>query len=161
MNGYSVRRIQPSDNPVIAEIIKNVLAEFNANLPGTVFYDPAIYHLYEYYQQKGTAYFIAETDHQVVGGGGIGSLEGGDAKICELQKLYLLSSGRGIGLGKALMECCLQFAKEAGYQQCYLESLPQLNKGLKLYEKFGFQYLDQPLGQTGHGGCNLWMIRDL
>lgn len=161
MDRYSVRRIQPADNPAIAEIIRSVLTEFNANLPGTVFFDQAIYHLYEYYQEKGAAYFVAEMDHQIVGGGGIGPLAGGDAKICELQKLYVLPSGRGIGLGKKLMEHCLMFAKEAGYRQCYLESLPQLNKGIKLYEKFAFRYLDRPLGQTGHNGCNLWMIRDL
>lgn len=161
MKEYTIRRITLSDNQIIAEIIKNVLMEFNANLPGTAFYDPAIYHLYEYYQQKGAAYFVAERSHQIVGGGGIGPLEGGDAKICELQKLYIMPPGRGIGLGKVLMLHCLEFAREAGYQQCYLESLPQLNKGIKLYENFGFRYLDQPLGQTGHNGCNLWMIKDL
>lgn len=161
MKKFIIRNIQPSDNERIAEIIKAVLTEFNANLPGTVFYDPEIYHLSKYYQQEGSAYFVAEVDSEIVGGSGIGPLSGSKNNICELQKLYVLPEGRGIGLGKSLIEQCLQFAKEAGYNQCYLESLPQLDKGVKLYEQFGFRYMDHPLGQTGHGGCNLWMIKDL
>ncbi len=161
MQSYYLRPIRSADNQPIAAIIRSVLTEFEANLPGTAFYDPAIDHLYEYYQQNRTAYFVAEINHQIVGGSGIGYLSGADPAICELQKLYLLPEGRGVGLGKRLMVQCLQFAREAGYRQCYLESLPQLTAGVKLYEKFGFRYLDHPLGQTGHHGCNLWMILDL
>ncbi len=159
---YTIREIQPEDNMIVAEIIRKVLTEFNANLPGTVYYDPVIYHLYEDYQQQGnrTAYFVAENDAGVIGGGGIGTVAG-EESVCELQKLYLLPEGRGMGLGKALIEQCLQFGKAAGYRQCYLESLSELGTAVKLYEKLGFSYLKQPMGQTGHNGCSLWMIRDL
>lgn len=159
---YTIREIQPADNFTIAEIIRSVLTEFNANLPGTVYYDPSIYKLYEDYQQQGpkARYFVAEINKKLVGGSGIGTLAG-EENVCELQKLYLLPEGRGTGLGKALIEKCLQFAKEAGYQQCYLESLPELSTAVKLYEKLGFSYLKQPMGQTGHNGCSLWMIRNL
>jgi putative acetyltransferase len=32
---------------------------------------------------------------------------------------------------------------------------------VKVYEKFGFIYLDGPLGNTGHFGCNVWMLHKL
>ena len=43
----SIRPIQPADNPVIAKIIRDTLAEFGANHPGTVYYDPTTDALFE------------------------------------------------------------------------------------------------------------------
>jgi len=37
--------------------------------------------------------------------------------------------------------------------------MPELEKALKVYERFGFNYLSAPLGNSGHFGCELWMIR--
>jgi putative acetyltransferase len=39
--------------------------------------------------------------------------------------------------------------------------MPELKQALKTYEKFGFEYLDHPMGNTGHFGCELWMIKKL
>jgi putative acetyltransferase len=55
----------------------------------------------------------------------------------------------------------VQEAKEAGYSKMYLESMPELLNALKMYEKNGFNYLRQPMGNSGHTGCQLWMIKDL
>jgi putative acetyltransferase len=39
--------------------------------------------------------------------------------------------------------------------------MPELKKALSVYEKFGFSYLQGPMGNTGHFGCALWMARDI
>jgi putative acetyltransferase len=75
--------------------------------------------------------------------------------------MYLLPESRGLGIGRILIEKCLAFAKEAGYKRIYLETLPELKKAIHVYEKFNFTYLPQPLGNTGHFGCDVWMIREL
>jgi putative acetyltransferase len=31
----------------------------------------------------------------------------------------------------------------------------------KLYNKVGFEYLDKPLGNTGHTSCPVWMLKKL
>jgi len=36
--------------------------------------------------------------------------------------------------------------------------MPELKNALKVYEKMGFRYLDKPMGNSGHFGCQLWMI---
>jgi putative acetyltransferase len=72
--------------------------------------------------------------------------------------MYLLPEARGIGLGKKLIDKCLAFAKEAGYKNVYLETMPELKNALKVYEKMGFRYLNKPMGNSGHFGCELWMI---
>jgi putative acetyltransferase len=55
----------------------------------------------------------------------------------------------------------MDWAKENGYQTVYLETMPELSKAVKVYEHFGFQYLDAPMGNSGHCGCDLWMSKSL
>ncbi len=45
-----IRPIQQNDNPHIAKIIRATLEEFDANKPGTVYYDATTDHLYELFQ---------------------------------------------------------------------------------------------------------------
>lgn len=161
MSEITIRNIQPSDNPSLSRIVKDTLTEFGANHPGTVYYDPTTDALYELFQTKGAGYFVAELDGQIVGGGGIYPTDGLPADTCELVKMYLLPQARGTGLGRTLIEKNLVFAKETGYKQVYLESMPELKQALKVYAKFGFEYLNKPMGNSGHTGCSLWMLRSL
>jgi putative acetyltransferase len=156
-----IRPIQPKDNQALAIIIRNSLAEFGANKPGTVFYDPTTDALFELFQTKGSAYFIAEENGTIVGGGGIFPTEALPEGTCELVKMYLHQNARGKGLGKRLIEHSLEWAKNNGYQQCYLETMPELKQALKVYELMGFSYLNGPLGNSGHFGCDRWMLKAL
>lgn len=157
-----IRSIKQSDNPELAKIIRTTLTEFGANHPGTVYYDSSTDALFELFQRPRSVYYVAETeDGKVVGGGGIFPTEGLPEDTCELVKMYLLPDERGKGLGGLIIEKCLQTAKELGFAQIYIESMPELEKALKVYERFGFNYLSAPLGDSGHFGCELWMIRAL
>ncbi|HKB45314.1 MAG TPA: GNAT family N-acetyltransferase [Chitinophagaceae bacterium] len=161
MNNVIIRTIQPGDNTTLAKIVKNTLAEFGANHPNTVYYDPTTDALYELFQKRGSAYFVAEVNYEIVGGGGIYPTDGLDRDTCELVKMYLLPKIRGIGLGRLLIEKCIEQAKEKGYKKIYLESMPELKQALKVYEKFGFEYLEGPMGNSGHTGCSLWMLKNI
>ncbi|MBL7745522.1 MAG: GNAT family N-acetyltransferase [Chitinophagaceae bacterium] len=156
-----IRPIQQSDNPVLAKIVRDTLAEFGANHPGTVYYDPTTDALYELFQAKGAGYFVAEMNGEIVGGGGIYPTDGLPADTCELVKMYLLPQARGTGLGRTLIEKSLSFAKETGYTNVYLETMPELKQALNIYAKFGFEYLKGPMGNSGHTGCSLWMLKKL
>lgn len=158
----TIRPIQENDNTDLAIIIRNALAEFGANKPGTVFFDPTTDELYELFQTAGSFYFVAEDeDGQLLGGGGIFPTEGLPDGTCELVKMYLTKNARGKGLGKLMIEHCLAWAKENGYTQVYLETMPELKQALKVYELFGFEYLDGPLGNSGHFGCDRWMLKKM
>src|SRR5256885_10250628 len=119
MENLVIRTIQPADNPFIAIIIRESLTEFGANKPGTVFYDESTDHLFELFQRKGSVYYIAEQNKEVLGGGGIFPSDGLPEGVCELVKMYLKKQARGSGIGKKLMEKCLEFAKSAGYKSIY------------------------------------------
>jgi putative acetyltransferase len=158
---FKLRPIEPNDNVDLAKIVRNTLAEFGANHPGTVYYDPTTDALYELFQTKGAGYFVASIDNKIVGGAGIYPTEGLPPDTCELVKMYLVPRARGIGLGRTLIDKSLAFARELGYQHVYLETMPELKQALKVYEKFGFRYLDGPMGNSGHTGCSLWMLKEV
>ncbi len=157
----TIRNIQPSDNPALSKIVKDTLAEFGANHPNTVYFDPTTDILFEVFQKERSAYFVAEVDGVIVGGGGIYPTDGLPDDTCELVKMYLLPAARGTGLGRTLIEKCLAVAKEKGYKKVYLESMPELKQALNIYAKFGFEYLEGPMGNSGHTGCSLWMMKQL
>lgn len=157
-----IREIQKKDNASIAKIIRNSLKEFGANKPGTVYYDDTTDHLFELFScAPKSHYFIAELNDTIVGGGGIYPTENLPVDTCELVKMYLSKDVRGIGLGKIMIEKCLNKAKEKGFTKVYLETMPELKQALKVYEKFGFKYLQTALGNSGHTGCDLWMLKEL
>ena len=161
MDHYNIRNIQPADNALLARIVRDTLAEFGANHPNTVYYDPTTDALYELFQKEGAAYFVAEINGEIVGGGGIYPTDGLPADTCELVKMYLLPHARGGGLGRILIEKSLAYAEQAGYKNVYLETMPELKQALKVYARFGFGYLTGPMGNSGHTGCSLWMIKNL
>lgn len=59
------------------------------------------------------------------------------------------------------MEYCLQKANEFAYEKIYLETLSQMKEAQQLYRQFGFEAIFNTLGNTGHCGCDVRMIKDL
>jgi len=155
------RKITPADNEEIKEIIRTALSEFGGNRPGTAYYDKEIHNMYESYNKDGFAYFIITDEKKVIGGGGIQALKGTNENICELQKVYLKKEYRGMGIGKRILELCIEFAKESKYDSIYLETFPNMKEAQKLYKKLGFNFLENSLGNTGHNTNEIWMLKKL
>jgi putative acetyltransferase len=156
-----IRPIEPGDNVALAKVIRAALTEFGANKPGTVYFDPTTDALFELFRTPGSFYYVATQDEKVIGGCGIFPTENLPQGTCELVKLYVAKEARGTGLGKQLMEKSMSWAKSYGYTQVYLESMPELTKAVSIYEKVGFKSLDGPLGNSGHCGCDIWMLKEL
>ena len=161
MPNIFLRPLQPSDDPIIATIIRNTLAEFGANHPGTVYFDDSTDQLSIIFQQPGSSYTIVEINGEIVGGAGIYPSEGLGHSVVELVKMYLLPQARNLGIGNSLIEEQCKKAKELGYLQVYIETMPELKKAVSLYERHGFKHLNGPLGNTGHFGCDIWMLKTL
>jgi len=138
-----------------------VMPEFGANGPGFAIHDAEVDTMSESYSRPRHAYFIVEYGGQVLGGGGIAPLAGGDPSVCELRKMYFRKEARGRGLGEKLVKRCLAFAKEAGYRLCYLETLTGMEQAQKLYQRLGFERIPKAMGSTGHFGCNRFYTLDL
>lgn len=156
-----IREIQPEDNFQVAKVIRTVLEEFNVPKVGTAYADPELDCMFETYQKDRSAYLVIENENKIIGCAGIAPLANGPSDVCELQKMYFLPETRGLGLGSQMMEACLQKAKGFGFAKCYLETMPYMEAAQKLYKKSGFEYLDEPMGCTGHSSCPVWMIKTL
>lgn len=161
MDNITIRPIEPKDNGAVAAIVRNVLTEFKANKPGTAFYDKELDSLSEVFRQPGSAYWVVEINGAIHGCGGIYPTKGLPQGYCELVKLYFDGSIRRKGIGKKLIGICMETAAKMGYQYMYLETMPELTIAVPLYEKLGFTYLDKALGDSGHCGCNMWMVTKL
>ena len=159
LDQIKIRIIEAKDNASLAQLIRKTLKEFGANHPGTVYFDDSTDHLFEVFEIPRSVYYVAELNNEIVGGGGIFPTTGLPADTCELVKMYLYPRVRGIGLGSMLIQKCIDYAKEAGYKTIYLETMPELKQALKTYEKFGFEYIHHPMGNSGHFGCELWMLK--
>ena len=155
------RKIRESDNREIAELIRSVFREFRIDKPGTVYFDPTTDNLFKLFSISGSDYWVAEENNVIIGGCGVYPTPGLPEGCAELVKLYLSASHRGRGTGWRLMEKTFESAKKFGYRQLYLESLPELAKAISLYEKAGFRFIPSPLGNSGHFGCHIWMLKDL
>ena len=156
-----IRPINESDNKYIAVILRQVLIEMDIPRKGSAFEDPEIDKMYESYQSNRSIYFVVEENNKILGGAGINPLRDGDSDICELQKMYFHKSLRGRGIGNKIIELCLNFAVESNFKKCYIETMPNMVNAQKLYLRKGFYYINNPLGNTGHTACPIWMLKNL
>lgn len=109
---------------------------------------------------EGNKYWVVEDDEQnILGGVGIGKLDNIKG-ICELQKMYCLPEIRRTGISHKLMEIALIYAKRY-YNKCYIETLENMVAAQKLYERFGFKRIYEPIVQTDHFACDVRYIKTL
>lgn len=156
-----IREIEQEDNPKIAKAIRSVLIELGVPKVGTAYEDRALDCMSETYKAFNKAYFVVASGDEIIGGAGISPLDNYEGNVCELQKMYFRPEARGRGLGSEMMSKCLEFAKQAGFEQCYLETLPYMEDAQKLYRNVGFKSITQPMGNTGHYSCTVWMLKNL
>jgi putative acetyltransferase len=159
--GISLRTIEKEDNVKIAALIRKVFREFKIDRPGTVYFDPTTDDLYTLFQTPRSIYWIALDGSKIIGGCGIFPTPALPEDCAELVKFYLDAEYRGRGIGRMLMEKSIDSARELGHRQIYLESMPELGKAISMYEKAGFRSIDHALGNSGHFGCDIWMLKDL
>lgn len=156
-----IRVIRPEDNAKVAQVIRKVLVEIGVPKVGTAYTDKALDHMYENYDVPRADYFLIVEKRKVLGCAGIAPLENYKGNVCELQKMYFLEEARGRGLGTKMIQKCLDRAKEYGYDKVYIETMPYMKAAQKLYKASGFDYIDAPMGNTGHFSCSVWMLKSI
>ncbi|WP_417761412.1 GNAT family N-acetyltransferase [Shewanella sp.] len=157
----NIRPISSADNAAMAGIIRTVSAEYQLTPEkGYSVADASLDQLAEVYAPAGAIYLVIEQQSHIMGGCGIAPLAG-VADTCELQKMYFMPQIRGHGLASAIAKLCMNFARDYGYQQIYLETTHLLPEALRLYYHLGFRQLPQHLGNTGHCVCEIPMLKPL
>ena len=70
----------------------------------------------------------------------------------ELKRLYVRPEFRGKGIASMLTKRIIEDAEKIGYKWLYLDTLPELDSAVRLYQKLGFEfttsYNDSPVDKT-------------
>ncbi|MDB4899913.1 MAG: family N-acetyltransferase [Gemmatimonadetes bacterium] len=105
----------------------------------------------------GGALFIARCGGDVVG---TVAIVPHGADEMELAKLTVVESARGGGLGRRLVERCLDFARTVGARRVVLMSNSRLAPAVRLYEAMGFEHRPLPSG-VKYATADVYMVLEL
>ena len=109
------------------------------------------------YAPPGGRLYIAYVDGEPAGCIALREIAPG---VCEMKRLFLRESARGLGLGVRLIEQVIADAREIGYAKMRLDTYPpKMGKAVSLYEAHGF-YEIPPYYDNPHAGV-LYMEKTL
>lgn len=157
---FTIRPIQPADNAAVSAIIRNCVVEAGYPHSEYIRQPELLGNLYESYRKPRSRLFVlvdAEAD-EVIGCGGYAPLPD-DETIGEIQKLYFTPRARGKGYGKILTQRLISEAEREGFASLYLETVPELETAIALYEKLGFTRIPKRLTANGIDYLTVYMIR--
>lgn len=81
-------------------------------------------------------------------------------KAFEIQRIYILQSFQGLGLGKKLFEFALQEAKNQGCDWAWLGVWEKNFKAQAFYQKYGFEKFSEHAFPVGGGKVDIdWLLR--
>ena len=158
---WEIRLVRPEDNFVLAQVLREMLIEMKVPFDVTPLSDPELHAIYDAYQYVKADYWIVCYRNRILAVAGIALIRNGPYGFYELQKMYFLLKIKEKGLGSQMMRKCLQQAKRFDFTDCYLETMPNMMHVQKLYQKWGFEHFEHPLGNTNHFSCPVWIVKSL
>ena len=158
MDTLNIRLIEPRDNQAVKGLVLATLAEFGLFGEGFAGVDAELDDMFSSYDNELSAYYVVEKGCEILGAAGYAPLIGVEpGTVAELRKMYLSPTLRGFGIGKKLIEICIQAAKANKYRSMYLETVDEMQAAINLYQRNGFVFLENRLGDTGHSNCGVTM----
>lgn len=136
-----------ADVPAVMLLIGRVFAEYGLLLM-PAFEVPDLLRFNAHYTPPRGAFWVVRGDARVVGSVGVERL---DDRTAELHRLYLDSTLRGRGIGRALVETVLDWAREQGVRRLVLWSDTRFEQSHRLYRRLGFEQLGE---RTVEGDVN-------
>lgn len=131
----TIRSATNDDRERVAELVFGVLAEYGLE-PDPETTDADLQDIEANYLQRGGLFEVIEDGGNMLGSVGLYPV---NKTTCELRKMYLIPSARGLGLGKYVLERAIARARALGFKQIVLETSSKLVAANQLYNKFGFK----------------------
>ena len=153
--GFTIRRALPEDHAEVARELADYLSFIGDALDADGL-DHDIAHWQEEYDGRtGVLLLVADPAGEVVGTAAVRLLEPG---LGELKRMWLRPSCQGRGLGRRLMDACLDEARRLGCRALRLDTQAKLEAAVHLYRAYGFSEI--PRYNDNHR-ADIWMERSL
>ncbi len=91
------------------------------------------------YLENGSFIFLAHYNNEIVGTVTLSPLEN---NTFEIMKLGVIGAYKRLGIGRKLMQICIDVCHKKEVKLVTLETSSKLVKAIKLYEKFGFSRVE-------------------
>jgi putative acetyltransferase len=91
------------------------------------------------YIDNGSFIFLAHYDDEIVGTVSLSPLE---KNTFEIMKLGVIDGYKGLGIGRKLMQICINVCIEKEVRLITLDTSSKLQNAIKLYEKLGFVHVE-------------------
>lgn len=102
-------------------------------------FDKEMTALSEMYNDNEGGLFIAYVDAKPVGVAGVRRFNTTDA---EVKRMYVKTTVRGLGVGKLLLQKCIEAAAKLEYRAIKLDTTSDMKAAMKLYTAHGFVEID-------------------
>jgi ribosomal protein S18 acetylase RimI-like enzyme len=152
---YRVRRAGRDDGAAVERELRAYLEHIGAALDSDgLDHDVAEWQA-EYDGVSGVLLILEAPSGDVVGTAGVRQLEPG---LGEVKRMWIRPACQGLGLGRRLMDRCLEEADRLGFRRLRLDTQRRMEAALTLYRSYGFR--DVP-DYNGNPRAQIWLELDL
>jgi len=132
-------QIENADTPELVRLARELFVEYSESLGVDLCFQgfaEELARLPGEYARPAGRLMLALNDRRAVG---CGALRPIDDRVCEMKRVYLQPSVRGKGAGRVLIGTLIETAREIGYEQMRLDTLPSMARAMEIYRSLGFK----------------------
>jgi GNAT superfamily N-acetyltransferase len=153
--GFTIRRARPEDETAVARELAAYLAFIGDDMDAHGLDHDIAHWQEEYGGRSGVLLLVADPAGEVVGTAAVRLLEPG---VAELKRMWLRPACQGKGLGRRLLDACLDAARGFGARALRLDSQIKLAAAVRLYRAYGFGEIPR---YNDNRRADIWMERAL
>jgi putative acetyltransferase len=139
MMSATMMQIENADTPELVRIARELFVEYSESLGVDLCFQgfaEELARLPGEYARPAGRLMLVFNGHKAVG---CGALRPIDDRVCEMKRVYLRPSVRGKGAGRVLIGALIETAREIGYEQMRLDTLPSMTRAMEIYRSLGFK----------------------
>lgn len=146
-----IRRVEARDREAVARELAAYLAHIGEDLDALgLDHDIAHWEL-EYDGTSGVLLVVESPAGEIVGTAGVRRLE---PRVGEIKRMWVRPDSQGLGLGRQLIDRCLEEAQALGFQVIRLDTERRMEAALHLYRTCGFTEIED---YNGNSRAQVWM----